>query len=69
MHHKYLSDDKRNYTKLEPDRFFVLCPLCHNTIHRWHTTWNRKKNPVKPSHMELYEIVSKMVINGDGLDE
>lgn len=69
VHHKYLSDDKRNYTKLEKSRFLVLCPLCHKSIHRWHTTWNRKRNPVTPPYKELYDIVETMVIDGDGLTE
>lgn len=69
VHHKYLSNDKRNYTKLEKDRFFVLCPLCHKSIHRWHATWNRKRKPATPPYKAIFDIVEKMVIDCDGLTE
>lgn len=69
VHHIYLSDDKRNYTKLEPSRFKVLCPLCHKSIHRWHTTWNRKHKPIEAPFKAIFDIVETMVIDGDGLTE
>lgn len=62
VHHRYLNDDSRSYSNLSPERFLVLCQLCHKYIHRLAASANRKKNPIEIKLKELKEFIKFAVI-------
>lgn len=62
VHHKYLNDDYRSYTNLDPERFVVLCQLCHKYIHRLGAMYNRKRNPPSSPNKWLRKMVDEMII-------
>lgn len=62
VHHRHMSDSKASYTNLDPERFMVLCQLCHKYVHRLAAMYNRKKNPPDCPDSHLKSLIERTVI-------